>query len=154
MERHDRLLPKSKLFFLGSSNYWNLINFYRRQKMNNFKDYIPKISTSLIIILIALIVVTNFTNLTFSKLLKLIFSFILFIPGYFISYFFFKGKDIDIIERVVLSIVFSISILSIVFFYSNFIGIKINFLNSLSIILLIIILSTLFLYYINKKKKT
>jgi len=154
MERHDRLLPKSKLFFLGSSNYWNLINFYRRQKMNNLKDYIPKISTSLIIILIALIVVTNFTNLTFSKLLKLIFSFILFIPGYFISYFFFKGKDIDIIERVVLSIVFSISILSIVFFYSNFIGIKINFLNSLSIILLIIILSTLFLYYINKKKKT
>lgn len=71
----------------------------------------------------------------------------LFIPGFIISFIFFKKDQIDYLERIALSFALSIAIVPLTLFYLNLIGIKINLLNSVLSILAIIIVSLIILRF-------
>ena len=67
--------------------------------------------------------------------------FVLFIPGYIITYIFFAKKSIDMIERGVLSFIFSVAIIPLVIFYVNMMGIRITLTTVLLQIVWVIILA-------------
>jgi uncharacterized membrane protein len=97
-------------------------------------------------------IILTFTNLTFLESLRITLGtpYVLFLPGYIISFLFFK--KIDIIERITLSFALSIAIVPLVIFYLNLIGMKINLLSSILTIAGIIAISLLILkkkYIIN-----
>jgi uncharacterized membrane protein len=94
-------------------------------------------------------IILTLTNLTFLESLRITLGtpYVLFLPGYIISFIFFK--KIDIIERIALSFALSIAIVPLVIFYLNLIGMKINFITSTLTIAGIILISLLIL----KKKK-
>jgi uncharacterized membrane protein len=52
--------------------------------------------------------------------------YVLFIPGFLISLLFFDFKKIDLIERVALSFALSISVIPLLTFYLNLLGVKIT----------------------------
>ena len=71
----------------------------------------------------------------------------LFIPGYAWVRFLFYKKDIDSIEKFALSVALSIAIVPLTIFYLNkFFGVKINFLNSVLVILILTAIPLLLLY--------
>jgi uncharacterized membrane protein len=96
---------------------------------------------SLIIISLALALLTN---LSYFESFRIIFGslYVLFIPGFIISFIFFKSGKIDLIERLALSFALSIAIVPLAVFYLNLIGIKINLLNNFLTILGVIIISS------------
>lgn len=55
--------------------------------------------------------------------------YILVLPGLVLTYVVFGSRQIDMIERIVLSFALSISVVPLLVFYLNRIGVKINFLN-------------------------
>ena len=111
------------------------------------------------------VIITLFSSTGFLESLRIVFGsvYVLFLPGFIISYLFFpKTKDfdseesprenekgaIDWIERIALSFALSIAIVPLVIFYLNLIGIKISLLNSFLTILGIILIS---LFILRKK---
>jgi uncharacterized membrane protein len=52
--------------------------------------------------------------------------YILFLPGFFLSFVFFKQGTIDLIERLALSFGLSIAVVPLVVFYSSLLGIPIS----------------------------
>ncbi len=112
----------------------------------------PTIIFSLISLTIISIAIPLFSSINYLESFRIVFGsvYVLFIPGFIISFIFFPDK-IDVIERIALSFALSIAIVPLAVFYLNLIGIKINFLNSFFIILGIIIIASLIVYY--KKKK-
>jgi hypothetical protein len=81
-------------------------------------------------------------------------AFVLFIPGFIISYLFFskKGKEIGALERIALSFALSISIIPLLVFYLNLIGMRINALN-VSLVILGVCLISVYFIKINIAKK-
>ncbi len=116
-----------------------------------------------------------FTSLGYLESFRIVFGsvYVLFIPGFIISYIFFPfskpfeeetgkkslidkgvnvndgkdGKAIDWIERIALSFALSIAVVPLVMFYLNFVGVKINVFNSFFVILGIIVVSFLILWF-------
>ncbi len=78
--------------------------------------------------------------------------FVLFLPGYVMSFIFFK--ELEIIERIALSFALSIAVVPLAMFYLNLIGIRINFTNSVIVISCIILTSLIILYIGGIKSKT
>lgn len=70
----------------------------------------------------------------------------LFLPGYFLSYVFFKGKKIDWLERITLSFAISIAVVALLVYFSNIAGLEVTAWSVSSIIFGIIILSFFLLY--------
>jgi uncharacterized membrane protein len=101
------------------------------------------------------LILTFFTQLSFLEALRITLGtpYVLFLPGYIISFFFFKKDKIDIIERVALSFALSIAIVPLAIFYLNLIGMKINLISSILTIAFIIGISLLFQKRIITKKK-
>jgi len=89
-------------------------------------------------------------------MLSLIFSFILmlfllFLPGIALTYAFFK--EINLIERLLLSLLFSITIIPFLLLLENKVfQIKINLINSLITLTLILIISIILALIKNKEK--
>lgn len=52
--------------------------------------------------------------------------YVLFLPGFFLSFIFFKHKHIDLVERVALAFGLSITVVSLMTFYGNLLGIPIS----------------------------
>jgi LPXTG-motif cell wall-anchored protein len=117
---------------------------------------------------ITLLLVLSFAIFIFAKqpilsALRIVFGsvYVLFIPGFLISYIFFpktkefegKGEkdSIDWIERIALSFALSIAIVPLAVFYLNLVGVRINFLNSFLTVLGVLIISSGILYYKRKK---
>jgi uncharacterized membrane protein len=77
--------------------------------------------------------------------------FVLFLPGFSLSYALFPKKDeIDWIERIALSFGLSIAVIPLLVFYSNFLfGIKINIVT----VSLIVVLTTFAGYFAYFKRK-
>jgi len=100
-------------------------------------------------------IIISLTSLTFTESVRAVFGsfYVLFLPGFIISYIFFSGKEIDWIERIALSFALSIAIVPLFVFYLNLIGIKINIINSTLEIAAIIIISLAILYLKSKKLK-
>ncbi len=130
------------------------------------KAWLFGIIITILILFIISILIALFTQLSYLESLRIIFGsvYVLFLPGFVISYLFFpKTKEfeseseekgaIDWIERIALSFALSIAIVPLAVFYLNLIGVKINLLNSFLTILGIIIISFGVLYFKNKKTK-
>lgn len=71
--------------------------------------------------------------------------YILFLPGFFISFIFFKKSKIDLIERITLSFALSISIVPLIVFYANLSGVKITKTSIIGEISIIIFISLIIL---------
>lgn len=111
---------------------------------------------ALLVISAALVI---FANLDFLQALRIVFGsiYVLFLPGFVISYIFFPRKEtdskkIDWIERIALSFALSIAIVPLAVFYLNLIGLKINLLNSFLTILVILIISGVILVLRKRKR--
>jgi len=91
------------------------------------------------------LILTLATSLSLLSALRITLGtpYVLFLPGYIISFLFFK--KIDILERIALSFALSIAIVPLLIFYLNLIGMKINLLNSTLTIAAIIIISLIIL---------
>jgi len=102
------------------------------------------------ILAVITIILTLATSLSLLSALRITLGtpYVLFLPGYIISFLFFK--KIDILERIALSFALSIAIVPLLIFYLNLIGMKINLLNSTLTIAAIIIISLIIL----KKKSS
>lgn len=102
-------------------------------------------------IILVLILLIFSIKLNFLKIILGIF-YSLFLPGFIISYLLFS--KINIIKRVNLSFLLSIAITSIIIFYSNLLGMKINFINTSLVIFFIIFISIILILikkYLKKK---
>ncbi len=73
-------------------------------------------------------------------------AFILFLPGLVICYAIFPQKEIEIIQRIGLGFAFSITVVPLVMFYLNLIGVRISLLNLILEVIGIILISCLFWY--------
>lgn len=80
--------------------------------------------------------------------------FLLFFPWFFITETFFKKWEIDILEKWALSFAFSISILPLLTFYFNLIGVKITDKNVFFIACGVILLCILLQFLFSKKSKS
>jgi len=135
-------------------------------KKIKYKSYLLYIILLIFILSFISVLIGAFSPLGYLESLRIIFGsvYVLFLPGFIISYIFFpKTKEfdsesketgaIDWIERIALSFALSIAIVPLAVFYLNLIGIKINLLNSSLTILGIIGISLGILYYKYYKKK-
>ena len=132
----------------------------RGKKMRIIKTKPFKITAIIILVLFAISeLIAIFTYLTALESLRIVFGsiFVLFLPGFIITYIFFpkseKEKGIDWIERIALSFALSIAIVPLAVFYLNLIGVKINLLNSFLTILGIMLISGIILILIRKYRK-
>jgi uncharacterized membrane protein len=98
-----------------------------------------------ILLALALITVALSFFMNYLEAARIVFGsvYVLFIPGFIISFIFFK--KIDVLERIALSFALSIAIVPLTVFYLNLIGLKIGTLNVFLTILAIIIISTIIL---------
>lgn len=112
------------------------------------------IITFLVAILTAITMFFANPNNQVIQLLRIIFwsVFILFIPGYFLTLSFFKNKEIDFFERFALSFALSISIVPLLSFYFNLIGVKITELSVYLIVLFIILANIIYINFLWKKE--
>jgi uncharacterized membrane protein len=53
--------------------------------------------------------------------------YILFMPGFALSYLFFARGKVDVVERIALSFALSVAVVPLVTFYLNLVGVKIRF---------------------------
>jgi uncharacterized membrane protein len=67
--------------------------------------------------------------------------YILFLPGFIMSFLFFARGAIDIIERLALSFALSIAVVPLLSFYLNLVGVKIRFWSVLAEVAFVIIAS-------------
>lgn len=105
-----------------------------------------------ILLALALITVALSFFIPLTESTRIVFGavYVLFIPGFIISFIFFK--KIEVLERIALSFALSIAIVPLTVFYLNLIGLKISTLNTFLTILGIIIVSIVILYFIRKKR--
>ncbi len=73
--------------------------------------------------------------------------YVLFLPGLALSYVFFSRNKVDIMERTALSFALSISVIPLITFYLNLLGVKITrpsvFLETLCVILISLLITYL-----------
>lgn len=106
-----------------------------RKKMSVFQV----IRLSLFSMVLLTIVLSFFMPLIDSARIVFGSVYVLFLPGFIISFIFFK--ELEILERTALSLALSIAVVPLVVFYLNLIGIRINALNVFLIVLGIISVS-------------
>lgn len=63
--------------------------------------------------------------------------FVLVMPGYWFINLFYKPKEMDLFERIILALVMSLIIVPLPLFYLNKIGLKLNLLNNVMVVLAI-----------------
>ena len=76
---------------------------------------------------------------------------ILFLPGYWLTHVFFKNKEIDFLERFALSFALSISVVPLLSFYLNLLGLKITALSVFLLVVAVFLMSIVFLKYREKR---
>lgn len=88
------------------------------------------------------------TALTITEALRITFGsvFVLFLPGFVISFIFFQKGKIDWIERVALSFALSIAVVPLAVFYLNLAGMRISLLSSSLTVLGIVAVSGIVLW--------
>ena len=123
----------------------------------NYKTILKIVLIILLTLFILSLVILFFSKLDLISSFRIVFGsvYVLFLPGFLISYLFFpktseleKKGSIDWIERIALSFALSIAVVPLLVFYLNLSGMKIKELNFFFVIL---ILSLIFLFIIYKK---
>ncbi len=99
---------------------------YTRCTMNNSKY--PIITTIVIMAVLWVLLRLDTGHEWTIQIIRIIVGSIglLFLPGYWITQCFFTDSEIDILERIALSFAFSISVVPLLVFYLNLMGIKIT----------------------------
>jgi uncharacterized membrane protein len=69
--------------------------------------------------------------------------YVLFLPGFVLSFLFFGRGNVDVIERTALSFALSVAVVPVVAFYLNLVGVKIKFWTVFLEVLAIILFSTI-----------
>ncbi len=87
---------------------------------------------AVVILLIASVVLKLAASMTILNSLRIIFGsvYVLFLPGFIVSFIFFQKGKIDWIERAALSFALSIAIVPLAVFYLNLVGMRISLLSS------------------------
>ena len=125
----------------------------------NHKNILKIVLIILSTLFILSLVISFFSELNLISSLRIVYGsvYVLFLPGFLMSYLFFpvtseieKKGSIDWIERIALSFALSIAIVPLLIFYLNLAGMRITALNSVIVVLIIILLS---LGIIFRKKK-
>lgn len=80
--------------------------------------------------------------------------YILFLPGFFLSFVFFKGRQIDLLERIALSFALSIAIVPLIIFYGNLMGVAITTISVILYVASIIFLTGIILFILNRRNTT
>ena len=136
----------------------------------SLKNWLLSIIIALVILIIISFLISIFVKQSILSSFRIVFGsiYVLFIPGFIISYIFFpktrefetreREEDrergaVDWIERIALSFALSIAIVPLTVFYLNLIGLKINLINSFFTILGIIIISSVILFWRIKRIK-
>ncbi len=78
-------------------------------------------------------------------------AYILFLPGFVLTFTFFRRGTIDIIERLALSFALSIAVVPLVAFYLNLMGVKLNRLNVILEVLSICIIAGAIAQWLDRK---
>ena len=115
------------------------------------KQLLLKITIAIILLFfISMVVFYYFPGL---KILRTIFGsvYVLFLPGLVLTYAFFREREVDIIERITLSFALSISIIPILIFYLNLIGMRINLVNVSLVVVVIIGISLSKIFWPKRK---
>lgn len=76
--------------------------------------------------------------------------FILFLPGLYLSMVFFHKDEIDMLERCALSFALSISIVPLLMFYVNLLGMPIQALSVYAVTLMVIVCSVVYMLFFQK----
>lgn len=77
--------------------------------------------------------------------------YVLFLPGFVLSFAFFKKGMIDIIERLALSFALSIAVVPLTAFYLNLLGIKLSRLSVILEVLAICLLGGSVAWWLDRK---
>ena len=113
-----------------------------------------------ILSIISLILLLIFSSMSLIEILRIVYGtiFVLFLPGFVITFSFFTKEEVDILEKIALSFALSIAIIPLITFYLNFIfDVKINALNIVltivGIILLTLFLKSQEMWFVEKGEK-
>jgi uncharacterized membrane protein len=81
--------------------------------------------------------------------------YIIFLPGFALSFLFFKRDDrhVDVIERVALSFALSVAVVPLVTFYLNLVGVKIKTVSVIAEVAAIILISLVVGYFTKRFEK-
>jgi uncharacterized membrane protein len=109
--------------------------------LGNKKNKLIVAGSTLLVLALITVALSFFMNILEASRIVFGSIYVLFIPGFIISFIFFK--KIDVLERIALSFALSIAIVPLTVFYLNLIGLKISTLNVFLTILAIIIISIL-----------
>src|SRR4030042_5367013 len=114
-----------------------------KKKFSTIKKAIIIHLLMLIVLLIIFFIATYWLN--YKEAFRLVFGlfYVLFLPGYVLTYVFFKNKKINWITRITFSLGLSIAVVPMSVFYLNLLGVEITDLNVALIIGLIIIFSSI-----------
>ena len=125
----------------------------------NHKNILKIVLIILSTLFILSLIIVFFSELNLISSLRIVYGsvYVLFLPGFLMSYLFFpvtseieKKGSIDWIERIALSFALSIAIVPLLIFYLNLAGMRITALNSVIVVLIIILLSLGFILRKNK----
>ena len=133
----------------------------------NIKDSFQKFLITVLLVIFALGLIAfllfAFAGTDLLQAYRIVFGsvYVLFLPGFVLSYIFFpqtksfneenKKGAIDWIERIALSFALSIAVVPLAIFYLNLAGIKITLLNSFLTILAILAAALSFLYWRSRR---
>ena len=113
------------------------------------------IVSGIIILAVISFLIGLFTQLNYLESFRIVLGsvYVLFLPGFLISFIFFSQNAIDWIERIALSFALSIAIVPLFVFYLNLAGLKISAINTFFTILGIIVISGVILLWKSWKNK-
>ena len=97
-----------------------------------------------VLAVVGLIALLSLSDLGFLGSVRVIFGsvFVLFLPGFVITYLFFNEEEVDMLEKIALSFALSIAVVPLMTFYTNFLlGIKISALSVAVNVLVIVALA-------------
>ena len=124
------------------------------------EELVWKLSPKKTIMLVAGILLLASIGLSFSSLslfesLRIIFGsvYVLFLPGFALSFVFFEKGKIEWLERIALSFGLSIAVVPLVVFYLNLIGLRISFLSVFFTVLGVILVSFGIIFFRNKRTR-
>ncbi len=114
------------------------------------KNMLPTICW--LLLLVGISVGLSFTTLTILQSFRIVFGsvFLLFLPGYIWSFVFWKKKEIDFIERFALSLALSLTLVPLIVYTLNRIGVRITLWNSIIEISGLILVGIFLLFLLNR----
>lgn len=129
-----------------------LILFFMKFSGNNQSHLLLIIMVVLITLSALLCIILPYQENSLLHWLRIISGsvFILFLPGYLLTEVFFEKNEIDILEKTALSFALSVSVIPLLVFYSNLLGMQISALNVYAITFLTIFSLTVYILFFQK----